>query len=418
MITTNAAANPGGEPGGWGTITTTGPTRTGTGMRHFDFVDPSTRAELFDVPPGSFERTSDPEVLAMALGATLYAPGTRPDLAATARKQAARGVTSMVFCLEDSIADEDVEMAESNVVEQLRLAHESGDDGPLLFVRVRCPEQLTRVVDRLGDAVGVLSGFVLPKFDPACGPAYLRALDAAQSSSDSPLYAMPVMEHRDVIHRQTRDDALTRCHELLLAHRDRVLAIRIGATDLSAAYGLRRSQDLTVYDVRVVAEVITDIVNVFGRADGSGFVVTGPVWEYFTSGARLFRPRLRQTIFTDHEAQGLRGELIERDLDGLIREVALDKANGLTGKSVIHPSHVAAVHALQVVTHEEYLDARDIVGPDRAGGGVMASGYGNKMNEVKPHSAWARRTLARAQVFGVAAPDVTVVDLLTASEPR
>ncbi len=48
----------------------------------------------------------------------------------------------------------------------------------------------------------------------------------------------------------------------------------------------------------------------------------------------------------------------------------------------------------------------------------MASGYRNKMNEVKPHTAWARRTLARAQAFGVARPDVTFVDLLAASVLR
>ena len=102
----------------------------------------------------------------------------------------------------------------------------------------------------------------------------------------------------------------------------------------------------------------------------------------------------------------------EPDLDGLIREVHLDKANGLIGKTVIHPSHVAAVHALSVVTHEEYCDAADILRV--TGGGAMASTYANKMNEAKPHRNWARRTMLRAEVFGVAAEGVTFVDLLTA----
>ena len=101
-------------------------------------------------------------------------------------------------------------------------------------------------------------------------------------------------------------------------------------------------------------------------------------------------------------------------MDGLIREVELDKANGLTGKTVIHPSHVLAVNALQVVTHEEYADAVDVLS-SHGQGGVAASGYGNKMNESKPHTAWARRTATRARMFGVSAPDVSFVEILAAS---
>ena len=36
------------------------------------------------------------------------------------------------------------------------------------------------------------------------------------------------------------------------------------------------------------------------------------------------------------------------------------------------------------------------------------------MNESKPHAAWARRTLLRAELFGVARPGVSFVDLLAA----
>lgn len=105
--------------------------------------------------------------------------------------------------------------------------------------------------------------------------------------------------------------------------------------------------------------------------------------------------------------------MIAKDLDGLIREVALDKANGLTGKTIIHPTHIAAVHALSVVTHEEYVDALDIAGT-AAQGGAVASPYNNKMNESKPHAAWARRIMLRSRVFGVANPEVSFVDLLGA----
>jgi citrate lyase beta subunit len=192
-----------------------------------------------------------------------------------------------------------------------------------------------------------------------------------------------------------------------------VLAVRIGATDLSGQYGLRRSREHTVYDLALIAGVIGDVVNALGRDDG-GYLITGPVWEYFSSSERIFKPQLRESPFIRHDEPKLRAELLAHDLDGLIREVSLDRANGLIGKSVIHPSHVAAVNALSVVSHEEYLDAIDILGTS-ASGGVASSAYGNKMNESKPHSAWARRTELRGRVFGVAHPDVSFVDLLGAS---
>ena len=72
------------------------------------------------------------------------------------------------------------------------------------------------------------------------------------------------------------------------------------------------------------------------------------------------------------------------------------------------------MHALSVVSHEEFSDAQDILRPERGGGGVLRSAYTNKMNEVKPHRAWAERTLLRAEVFGVAKEDVGFVDLLAA----
>src|SRR5947208_582795 len=79
----------------------------------------------------------------------------------------------------------------------------------------------------------------------------------------------------------TRVDELTRLRALLHRDRRRILAVRIGATDLCALYGLRRSPELSIYDIKVVSALIGDVVNVLGRADGTGFTVSGPVWEYY-----------------------------------------------------------------------------------------------------------------------------------------
>ncbi|MFG3131830.1 HpcH/HpaI aldolase/citrate lyase family protein [Streptomyces tendae] len=384
-------------------------------MRHFGQIAPDVRKRLFHQEPCSFTADSPARLLSAALGATLYSPATRPNLADDILKQGARGLVSMVLCLEDSIDDADVPVGEANLVRQLTdLAERSGDDVPLLFIRVRTPEQIPDLVRRLGPAVRLLSGFVLPKFTEERGIPFLEALTAAEAAGGRRLFAMPVLESPDLLYRESRVQTLEGIFRAVDKYRDRVLALRLGVTDFCSSYGLRRGPDMTAYDVQIVASVIADVVNMLARADGTGFTVTGPVWEYFRVQERMFKPQLRQSPFLEGQAVELRQKLIEHSMDGLLREISLDRANGLLGKTCIHPSHVLPVHALSVVSHEEFSDAQDILRPERCGGGVMRSAYTNKMNEVKPHRAWAERTLLRGEVFGVANEDIGFVELLAA----
>jgi citrate lyase beta subunit len=384
-------------------------------MRHFGHIAHEERQRLFFREPGVFTADSPARVLAAALGATLYSPATRERLADDIVKQAGRGVVSMVLCLEDSIDDAEVVGAEENLVRQFAdLAARPDADLPLLFIRVRFPEQIPDLVRRLGPDVRLLSGFVLPKFTEERGSAFLEALTAAEAASGRRLFAMPVLESPELMYRETRVEALQGIAHTVDKYRDRVLALRLGVTDFCSSYALRRAPDMTAYDVQIVASVIADVVNVLGRADGTGFTVTGPVWEYFRVQERMFKPQLRTSPFLENRAGRLRETLIEHALDGLLREISLDQANGLLGKTCIHPSHVLPVHALSVVSHEEFSDAEDILRPERGGGGVLRSASRNKMNEVKPHRAWAERVLQRAEVFGVANEDIGFVDLLAA----
>jgi citrate lyase beta subunit len=384
-------------------------------MRHFGHIAPEVRKRLFYREPCTFTADSPAWLLSAALGATLYSPATRPRLADDVLKQAGRGVVSMVLCLEDSIDDAEVGPGEENLVRQLTaLADRPGADLPLLFIRVRVPEQIPDLVRRLGPAVRVLSGFVLPKFTEERGIPFLEALASAEAEGGRRLFAMPVLESPELLYRESRVATLEGISRAVDKYRDRVLALRLGVTDFCSSYGLRRGPDMTAYDVQIVASVIADVVNMLGRADGTGFTVTGPVWEYFRVQERMFKPLLRQSPFLEVQAAELREKLIEHAMDGLLREISLDQANGLLGKTCIHPSHVLPVHALSVVSHEEFSDAQDILRPERGGGGVLRSAYTNKMNEVKPHRAWAERTLLRAEVFGVANEDIGFVELLAA----
>ncbi len=383
-------------------------------MRHFDFLDEAALARLFHRAPETFDRTSDRDLLAVSLGATLYSPATRPTIEQDLATAHARGVVCAVLCLEDAIADRDVEYAEKNLVQQLGRLFEAGGPRPLIFVRVRRPEQVGLLVDGLGDLANGLDGIVVPKFTASAGRPFLDQITQAATLLGHRLWVMPVIESPEVFHLETRTETLLGIRRALAEHDGEVLAVRIGATDLSASLGLRRSPDITVYDVQPIAGVIGDIVNMLGRRDGSGYVVTGPVWEHFDNRERLFKPQLRETPFSDQAVRVLRRNLISKGLDGLLREVALDQANGLLGKTVIHPSHVPAVHSLSVVSHEDHTDALDVLAAS-SGGGVAASRYRNKMNEASPHLAWAQATLLRGRAFGVAREDVSFVDLLEAS---
>src|SRR4051812_36775835 len=108
-------------------------------MRHFDHVAPEIRKRLFHVEPMEFDRSSDPAVLAFALGATLYCPANRPQLAADVERRTRAGARSVVVCLEDAVPDEEVEAAQGHAVAQLRDLAAQGAVAPLVFVRVRRP---------------------------------------------------------------------------------------------------------------------------------------------------------------------------------------------------------------------------------------------------------------------------------------
>jgi citrate lyase beta subunit len=382
-------------------------------VQHFRHLDADTRDRVFFLQPEDIETSDGNDLVATALGATLYIPATRPDLTATVNKRTDEGVRSIVIDLEDAVADHNLEEALANTV---RTLNELSGSRSLVFVRARTAAHIRSICAGLDHGAAGLAGFVVPKFTAARGAESLDEIVAASKAHGTRLFAMPVLESTEVVHRETRDAELVAIRELLGRYRDTVLAVRIGATDMCGTFGIRRDRDLTIYDVRVVADVISAIVNHLGRYDGSGFVITGPVWEYFADHERMFRPLLRQTPFVDQEAVRFRQQLVSSDLDALLREVALDRANGIQGKTVIHPSHVPAVHALSAVTHEEYHDALDILSSDQ--GGVQASGYRNKMNELGPHRNWAKQTMVRAKAFGVTNEGITFVDLLTALAQR
>ncbi|WP_199242545.1 HpcH/HpaI aldolase/citrate lyase family protein [Desulfosporosinus fructosivorans] len=374
--------------------------------------------------PEPFDKYTPREILSHALGATLYMPGTRETIATDILSKKNSGLASTVFCLEDSIGDSEVPAAEKNIISQvgkihLALSHQEIDfaDLPLIFIRVRNPEQILRLTEEMGDSAKIITGFIFPKFTSE-SYQYFEAIKSLNEQSTGPFYGMPIIESPEVIYRESRLYELMETKRLLDSYQDLVLNVRIGATDFSGLYGIRRGPDVTIYDITVIRDCIADIINVFGRVE-SDYVVSGPVWEYFLNGGRVLKPQLRKSPFEEfHDDNGcngtkIRGQLLNKYVDGLIREVILDKENGIIGKTIIHPSHILPVQSLYTVGHEEYLDALSILENSHGHLGVISSHYSNKMNEVKPHYNWARKILLRAKNYGVFHEQHNFICLLT-----
>ena len=263
-------------------------------MKHFAYLGEADRARLFAVAPEPVTAYSPREIIALALGGTLYAPGDRPALAQDALRAAVVGSTSMVWCLEDAIGHADVPAAETNVIAALWSVYHADvpvTGLPLLFVRVRDADQIRRIVAGAGPAVGVLAGFSLPKVCVSTGRAMLNAARDASVGLGRPMYAMPILETPGLAYVETRRGELRGLADLFDEFREHVLCVRVGGTDLSGLFGLRRDRDTTVWDVAVVRDMLADIINQFAR--GGRFVVTGAVWEHIPG------PRSVQTATAD-----------------------------------------------------------------------------------------------------------------------
>ncbi|PAD24317.1 citrate lyase subunit beta [Niallia circulans] len=389
-------------------------------MKLFSDLNEKQLERLFFKLPEEVYSTSEKEVLSYALASTLYMPATRPNIYQDLLRKKHPALTSMVICLEDSIGDHEVDLAERKLVEELTDIDYAIQNGslikselPLIFIRIRSIAQFLSLMDILGDKIALLTGIVIPKFEAEAGEIILKELQKYNKLGYC-LYAMPILETKKIIEKETRMNELLSIKKVLDDYKHLILNVRIGATDFCGLYGIRRSPETTIYDIAIIRDCISDIINIFTRAD-SAYVVSGPVWEYFTTKERFLIPQLRETPFRKRYGKAgmsMRTQLIDKHMDGLIREVMMDITNGLTGKTIIHPTHIKPVQALNVVSYEEYLDALNIMDSNNGEIGVIKSSFSNKMNEIKPHLYWAQKIILKSKVYGVFHEGFTYIDLL------
>lgn len=291
---------------------------------------------------------------ALALGATLYVPATRDDLLAVVTGGKIEHLRSVVVCLEDSVLPEDVEKGMANLARMLLalhgVPHNRDAPRPILLVRPRTPEILTRVAGMGGSQV--IDGYVLPKVTASNLPDWMAPI------SNRGQAILPTIETREAF----EPDEMRLLRAQLLAIQERVPCIRIGGNDLLQLIGARRSTHRTAYD-GPLGTIIASLVTTFAPW---GFSMSAPVLE----------------SFEDHDL--LRSE-IERDIE-----------HGLMTKTAIHPCQIPVIHAAYAVSMEDLTAARHILEGDAAAvykeNGVMA--------EPATHRRWAEAVVHRAEAYG------------------
>ena len=350
-------------------------------------------------PPIQFDKYTPRKLLQYCLGATMYMPGSK-DFAQAILGRRYPGLTSMVMCFEDACREEDVPAAEINAIHMLDKIAESASSGaldpadiPLIFFRVRSTDQFRHFVSMLKPHhVRFITGFNFPKFNSRNAREYLDFLGEVVARFGETLYGMPIIEDRRVAFKETRIDELAAIKSVMDGYRDSVLNVRVGGTDFSSCFGVRRGIDYTIYDVMTVRDCLMDILNFFTR--DNDYTVSGPVWEYFRVNKRMkFGEHPKMDI---HDTLLKRVPIVNDAVDGLMRELVLDQANGFMGKTCIHPSHINYINGMLAVIEDEYRDAEQILG---ACDGVVKGTRG--MNEVRPHTNWAEKIMCRAEVYGV-----------------
>lgn len=297
-----------------------------------------------------------------ALGGTLYMPATRPDLLAVMVGEKLPGLRSLVVCLEDAIAESDAAPALARLRSTLASVARSGradDCRPLVFVRPRNPRMAATLMG--WPEIHAIDGFVIPKLDLASLERWARVLDAPNQ------LLMPTLETAQVYNPAAVADL---GKALRAEFGQRILAIRIGGNDLLGCLALRRPRTGTLYETPM-GYVIPMLAGVLGA---QGYALTAPVFEH------LAMPEL------------------------LNREVHLDIAHGLVGKTAIHPSQVPLIHEGLKVPIEDLNCARLIV----QGARPAVFRHDDAMVEPATHYNWAVRTLECAKWHGVKPVDCSL----------
>lgn len=345
----------------------------------------------FKEPEVNFNKNTPKEILQYCVGSLLYTPATNKKIANKILNKEIPHLKSIALCLEDAIGSGQVAEAEKQVKETLSVLDGNKNflegDLPLIFIRVREPQQMWRLYRKCGSLLELITGFLIPKFNKDNMQDYIENFHKVKEKMETPLYILPIIESTNAIYIQKRIDNLLQIREGLDLIKDEVLNVRVGGADFSNIFGIRRKMSDTIWDVRVVSNCLADIINMFSK----DYVVSGAVWEYFDSGKLNYGYDI---------STGIQIQLVDYAWKiGLKKELYLDRLNGMIGKTCIHPKQLEWVQKSLIVNREDYEDATQIVNASVSEYGVL-NGHG-KMNELRTHINWAKKIIKLASIYGV-----------------
>ncbi len=311
-----------------------------------------------------------------SVGALLYSPALNNKIASAVAKGEFGNKYSLALCLEDTISQELVETAERQAKNTIKQIYEASKNEqfylPKIFIRVRNPEQIEPMFEAISPYQTIVTGFIFPKYSVSNAAAFNKAMLKVIERADQKIYMMPILESKDIIDVRTRLNVLDILKNQIDLMKEYVLNVRVGGNDFSNEFAVRRHYDQTIYDILPISQLLGDILAVFSRE----YIVSGPVWEFFSSD-------------NDEWKTGLRNEL------------KLDKLNGFIGKTVIHPKQIPVVNDMLRVTSKDYEDAKTILNWDSKGIQVGKSFGGERMNEVKTHYNWAKKIILLSEIYGI-----------------
>lgn len=289
---------------------------------------------------------------AYSLGATLYMPVLHPKVANILHGRVPAPASSIVLCLEDALAERDVLDGISRLD---RLISDLPDRLPVrTFLR---PRDRNMARDLCVRAAGTaIEGIVAPKVMPE------TLSDWLDMTRDANLSVMPTLESASFFD----PGRICAIRDILDDHPDdaaRMAAIRLGGNDLLSALALRRERGVTSWEGPLgwILSMASSILI------SAGYPVAAPVYDVID------------------------------DLETLRREVDRDVAAGFISKTVIHPAQTPVINEAFRVSSEDIEQARAAL--DSQARAVFQ--LGGVMCEPATHRAWAERTIAREEIFGV-----------------
>lgn len=319
------------------------------------------------------------EIAPYMVGALLYTPATNSHLTDAILADKIPSPYSLALCLEDAISNAAIDYAEQNIINIFSVLHHALDCGdigierlPQIFIRIRKPEQIEKLYQQLSGSGSLLTGFVVPKYSLDCCDAYNAAICNLNLHADHKIYMMPIMETSDLFSLSKRAVLLEDLKRKIDGIKEYTLCVRVGGNDFCRHYGLRRHADETIYEIEVLKHMLSDILTTFAH----DYVVSGPVWEYFSGQDNQWAA-------------------------GLKKELQYDQLNGFIGKTVIHPKQIPMVNESLCVCNSDFLDACRILQYKGDLAMVEKSADGSRMNEMKTHLPWAEKILLLASIYGV-----------------